>query len=384
MTAIPNFQPSATEIARRYRNTRAAMAKLGLDAAIISGSAYTGFEGAVRYMCGFHILHRYAYVVVPMEGDPVAVFPREATWVGDHSQTFLEQRSIPPHCGEWMAGHCKDRGWKRIGVYGLEYVMPVRDYQALLAAGLDIVDFDVAFDHSRAQKSAEELASVRHSMEVNKAGVLAVIQAYKAGKTEAELMGVAEKTFASLGTARCTMDMILTGPNGSLLPQMVFAKPDRRVQDSDGLLYGLEVTGRGGHWVEFSRLLAPQGVSAETQRLLDAYAEFHELVKTHLRAGASAEEVHQKCSKPFEGKGWRLGHVSGHSIGMTMIEYPRIGEGSEFELPENMVCSMHPHVMTEDRKACLYFQETFRVGKDGGEPLSGIPVRFYRGGETAL
>ena len=132
------------------------------------------------------------------------------------------------------------------------------------------------------------------------------------------------------------------------------------------------------------RSQTPAGVSAETERLLDAYREFHELVKTNLRAGASAEDVHRKCQKPFEGKGWRLGHVSGHSIGMTMIEYPRIGEGSEFELPENMVCSMHPHVMTEDRKACLYFQETFRVGKDGGEPLSGVPVKFYRGGEAAL
>jgi Xaa-Pro aminopeptidase len=384
MTQTNAFRPSATEIARRYRNTRAAMAKLGLDAAIISGSAYTGFEGSVRYMCGFHILHRYAYVLVPMEGEPVAVFPKEATWVGDHSQTFIEQKTIPPHCGEWMAEHCKSRGWKRVGVYGLEYVMPVRDYQALAKAGLDIVDFDVAFDHSRARKSEEEIASIRHSMEVNKAGVLAVIQAYQAGKTEAELMGVAERTFATLGTARCTMDMVLTGPNGSILPQMVFSKPDRRVQDTDGLLYGLEVAGCGGHWVEFSRLLAPNGLSAETQRLLDAYGEFHELVKTHLKAGASAEEVHQKCSKPFQGKGWRLGHVSGHSIGMTMIEYPRIGEGSDFELPENMVCSMHPHVMTEDRKACLYMQETFRVGRDGGEPLSGVPVRVYRGGEAAL
>jgi len=378
------FQPSAEEIARRYRNTRRAMAQLGLDAAIISGSAYTGFEGAVRYMCGFQILHRYAYVVVPMEGDPVAVFPREATWVGDHSQTFIEQRAIPPHCGEWMAEHCRSRNWKRIGIYGLEYVMPVRDYQALAASGVEIVDFDVAFDHSRAQKSAEEIASIRHSMEINKAGVLAVIQAYQAGKTEAELMGVAERTFATLGTSRCTMDMVLMGPNGTLLPQMVFSKPDRAVQDSDALLYGLEVAGRGGHWVEFSRLLAPAGVSAETERLLDAYHEFHELVKTHLKAGASAEDVHRKCQKPFEGKGWRLGHVSGLSIGMTMIEYPRIGEGSEFQLPENMVCSMHPHVMTEDRKACLYFQETFRVGKDGGEPLSGVPVKFYRGGEAAL
>jgi Xaa-Pro aminopeptidase len=384
MTSKNPFQPSPAEIDRRYRNVRRAMAEHGLDALIVSGSEYTGFEGAVRYMCGFHILHRYAYVVIPMAGEPTAVFPKEATWVGDHTQTFVEHREIPAHCGQWMADHCKSQGWKRIGIYGMNYVMPVRDYRAFADAGFDLVDFDVPFDHARAQKSEEELRSIRHSMDINKAGVLAVIQAYAAGKTEAELMGVAEQTFAAHGTARNTMDMVLVGPGGSLLPQMVFPSPHRRVQDSDGLLYGLEVSGEGGHWVEFSRLLSPAGISADTQRFMDAYAEFHELVKTHLRAGSSAEDVHRKCIKPFEGKGWRLGHVSGHSIGMTMIEYPRIGEGSEFELPENMVCSMHPHVMTEDRKSCLYFQETFRVGRNGGEALSGVPVKYYRGGESSL
>jgi Xaa-Pro aminopeptidase len=384
MTSTHPFQPGQQEIDRRYRNTRAAMGEHGLDALIVSGSEYTGFEGAVRYMCGFHILHRYAYVVVPIAGDPVAVYPREATWVGDHTATFIDEQVKTAHCGQWMADYCRDHGWQRVGVYGLDYIMPVRDYQALVNADLEIVNFDVEFDHSRAQKSEEELASVRHSMDVNKAGVLAVIQAYQAGKTEAELMGVAEHTFASLGTARNTMDMVLIGPDGSLLPQMVFADPQRKVADSDGLLYGLEVSGTGGHWVEFSRLLAPNGVNAETQRLLDAYAEFHELAKQYMRPGASAEDVHRECVKPFEGKGWRLGHVCGHSIGMTMIEHPRIGEGSEFELVENMVCSMHPHVMTEDRTNSLYFQETFRVDKDGGEPLSGIPVKYYRGGEAEL
>ena len=197
-------------------------------------------------------------------------------------------------------------------------------------------------------------------------------------------MGVAEHKFASMGTARNTMDMVLVGPDGSLLPQMVFPNANRKVRDSDGLLYGLEVTGLGGHWVEFSRLIAPGGISRETQQFMDAYEEFHTLIKKNLRAGASAHDVHKKCITPFEGKDWRLGHVSGHSIGMTMIEFPRIGEGTEFELPENMVCSMHPHVMTEDRKSCLYFQETFRVGKDGGESLSAVPVTYYRGGEASL
>ncbi|HZD52687.1 MAG TPA: M24 family metallopeptidase [Woeseiaceae bacterium] len=378
------YEPSREEIARRYANTRAAMAEGELDALIVSGSEYTGFEGAVRYLCGFRILHRYAYVLVPMEGEPTAVFPREATWVGDHTKTFIERQEKMPHCGQWMASECKARGHRRIGVYGLNFIMPVRDYRALVDAGLEIVDFDEAFDHSRAAKSEEELRSVRHSMDINKAGVLAVIQAYRAGMTEAELMGVAERTFTSMGTARKTMDMVLVGPDGSLLPQMVFPDAHRRVKDSDGLLYGLEVAGEGGHWVEFSRLLAPAGIDRETERLMAAYEEFHALVGEHLRAGASAEDVHHKCIKPFEGKGWRLGHVSGHSIGMTMIEFPRIGEGSGFELPENMVCSLHPHVMTEDRRACLYFQETFRVGKNGGESLSGVPAAFYRGGEAAL
>lgn len=384
MTSKPPFQPSRQEIDRRYANTRAAMAAADLDALIVSGSEYTGFEGAVRYLCGFHILHRYAYVLVPMEGEPVAIYPREATWVGDHTKTFVERQEKTEHCGAWMAGECKARDYRRVGVYGLSYIMPVRDYRALVDAGLDIVDFDEAFDHSRAAKSEEELASVRHSMDINKAGVLAVVQAYRAGMTEAELMGVAEQVFTSMGTARNTMDMVLVGPKGSLLPQMVFPDAHRKVQDSDGLLYGLEVAGQGGHWVEFSRLLAPGGIDRETERLMGAYEEFHALVGEHLRAGASAHDVHRKCIRPFEGKGWRLGHVSGHSIGMTMIEFPRIGEGTEFELPENMVCSLHPHVMTEDRKACLYFQETFRVGKNGGESLSGVPVTFYRGGEKTL
>ena len=196
MSKAHPFHPSAQEIERRYRNTRAAMAEHDLDALIVSGSEYTGFEGAVRYLCGFHILHRYAYVLVPADGEPTAVFPREATWVGDHTATFIDQQVKTAHCGQWIADECKAKGFKRVGVYGLDYIIPVRDYQALVDAGLNIVNFDVEFDHSRAQKSDEEMRSVRDSMEINKAGVLAVFKAYEPGMTEAELMGVAEQTFA--------------------------------------------------------------------------------------------------------------------------------------------------------------------------------------------
>lgn len=377
------FRPSQKEIDRRYANVRAAMDEAGLDALVVSGSEYTGFEGAVRYLSGFHILHRYAYVVITAGKDPVAVFPREATWVGDHGESFLEQREFPAHCGEWMADYLKTLRARRVGIYGLEYIMTVRDYRALAAAGFELVDFDAAFDHARAQKSDEEIESVRHSMAINKRGVLEVIKAYEPGKTEAELMAVAELTFSAAGCSRSTMDMVQMGPSGSLRPQMVF--PTRRaVKASDGMLYGLEIAGEGGHWVEYSRPLMPQGMDAITADMMAAHQEFHALVRENMKAGRTAEEVYRQCMKPIIERGYRSGHVCGHSIGMTMIELPRIGEGSEFVLPENMVCSMHPHIMNEERTHSLYFQETYRVTANGGEPLSGTAVIAYDGSETEL
>ena len=49
----------------------------GLDAVLVCGSEYSGFEGAVTYMSGFTIVHRYAYVLLPVEGEPAIVFPAD-------------------------------------------------------------------------------------------------------------------------------------------------------------------------------------------------------------------------------------------------------------------------------------------------------------------
>jgi hypothetical protein len=42
-----------------------------------------------------------------------------------------------------------------------------------------------------------------------------------------------------------------------------------------------------------------------------------------------------------------------------------------------MIISLHPQVVDQDGRVCLYTQDTFRVGKTEGENLSDIPWRFY-------
>ena len=155
------------ELERRYRNVRTAMAEHDLHALIVSGSEYSGFEGSVTYLSGFQIVHRYAYVVVPADGEPQIVFPTEARYVGEHGTAQLEQ-VFHDRPGEQIAATARDRGWKRVGAYGLDYIMTVRDFRAL--DGLDLVSFDAEFDLARAVKSEAELESVRESVRINEDG----------------------------------------------------------------------------------------------------------------------------------------------------------------------------------------------------------------------
>jgi energy-coupling factor transporter ATP-binding protein EcfA2 len=116
-------------------------------------------------------------------------------------------------------------------------------------------------------------------------------------------------------------------------------------------------------------------------RKRDAYEEYYEAAKTALRPGATAHDVHRAVSKGFADRGYALGHVTGHSIGMTMIEFPKIGEGVETELAENMVFSMHPHAISADGGECLYMQDTWLVTADGGVPLADLPMRIFSGSD---
>ena len=352
------------ELTRRYANIRAAMAAHELDALIVSGSEYSGFEGSVTYLSGFQIVHRYAYVVVPAEGEAQIVFPTEARYVGEHGTAQLEQ-VFHDRPGEHIAATARDRGWGRIGVYGLDYIMSVRDYRAL--EEFELVPFDVEYDLARAVKSDTELESVRDSVRINEDGFEAFLGAYEPGRTAAEAMAAAEKLFVERGCGRLTMNMVLTGPEFGI------AKLETIL--GDFVLPSLEVAGPGMHWVEVSRAIGR--ADGETQRMFEAYEEYHAAAPAAMRPGATAHDVHRAVSKGFIERGYHLGHVTGHSIGMTMIEHPKIGEGIETELAANMVFSMHPHAIGADGKACLYMQDTWLVTESGGEPLSRLPMRIF-------
>ena len=264
----------AAELERRHANIRAAMGEHGLDALIVSGNEYSGFEGAVTYMSGFQIVHRYAYVVIPADGDPFIVFPTEARYVGEHGTTPLEQ-VFHARPGEHIAAHAQGAGWKRVGVYGLDYIMAVRDYAGPRRPRPRRASTSSSTSpaRSRARPSSSRCATRCGS---TSAGFEIWHEAYAPGKTAAEVMAAAEEWFIAEGCGRLTMNMVLTGTDS-------YARPEFKIARSDEVLRGfvlpsLEVAGPGMHWVEVSRAVRARDAvpSDETKRMLEAYVEYYE------------------------------------------------------------------------------------------------------------
>ena len=373
--------PTQQEIDRRYENIRSRMEHEGLDALIVCGNQYAGFEGATFYLSGFEIVHRYVYVVLPLAGEPTLVFPREARWIGDKTKPWIQDHVWPDVPGSWLRERGQERGWKRVGVYGIDFIMAVRDYVELATSSFALVPFDRQFDMARAVKSDEELAEVRDAMDIIVDGFWALVAAYKPGKTEAEIMAPAVQRFFARGAGPRMMNIMLSGAHGEA--EASFKVPGRRVVAADDLLlYSLEVTGAGGYWVEFSRPLISGQVSARTQAMADVYPHALEEARKLMRAGELASNVHRAVAQAFAKHGFALGHLSGHSIGATMLEYPAIGAKSDALLEENMIFSLHPQVVDKDGKVCLYTQDTYRIGKTEGECLADVPWKFYSGQET--
>jgi len=379
--ALRSDVASQKEIERRYKNVRSRMEEAGLDALLICGNQYAGFEGAVFYMSGFEIVHRYVYVLFPLEGEPTLVFPREARWIGDKGKPWVKDHVWPEVPGQWISEVVRERQWKKLGVYGMNFIMAVRDYRELSNGSVELVPFDTQFDMARAVKSEEELAEVRDAMDIILDGFWALVGAYAPGKTEAEIMAPAVERFFARGAGPRMMNILLSGTHGEA--EAFFKVPGKRVVEAnDLLLYSLEITGAGGYWVEFSRPLLRGKPSATTQRMADAYPVALEAARKQMRAGELASNVHRVVAETFSKHGFALGHLSGHSIGTTMLEYPAIGARCEVPLEENMIFSLHPQVVDRDGKVCLYTQDTYRVGKTEGECLAQVPWKFFAGQET--
>ena len=251
---------------------------------------------------------------------------------------WIDEPVFAEHPGAWIARPpARERGWQRLAVYGLDYVMAVRDYRALARGAVrDRRLRRRSSTRARGQERGGARARAREHARSTRRAFWAVHERLRAGHArEAELMAVAEEVLRAPGHAAARRwTWSCRGRTAPSTPE--FRIPDPRSADrapTTCCCTSLEIAGPGGHWVEFSRPLT----RGQPERRHRAACSRPTSSTTRRRArrcrpARRAHDVHRAVSAPFRERGYPLGHVTGHSIGMTMIEHPKIGEGVDVEL----------------------------------------------------
>lgn len=378
---------SITEAERKERisKIRAAINENGYKAMVFVADSHLGKKGSLRYLFDNHLIHRFGYGLVLPE-EQYQILPSGLHWCTD--------RRVPdtlfPHDHEVLelARRLHEAGIKEgtIGVVGLNNTMKLEDYQHLTEQfpNVDFVDATIVFEKIRSIKSDAELEGVRESNRIIEEGFDRIIESIQVGMTEEEAVAVAYEEVHKLG-AKDTLFLTLSSDNPAEVEPYFLNPRPRVIHKGDYLIVSLEITGPTGHWVEHSRMFCFGERNEEMESLIKTVAKGLEMAEQEMKPGVRAIDIQLKLEEIAQQDGYLCGHLSGHGIGMDVIERPLLAKPLDIDfvgvevptdnddltvLQEGMVISFHPQIVHPNQKQSAYMSDIFIITKNGAERLS--------------
>lgn len=370
----------------RLNAIRRLMKDRDFKAMLFVADSYLGKKGSLRYLFDNHLIHRYGYGLVFPNGQH-QILPSGLYWCTDRrvpDALFPGDHEILEVIRQFKSSGVKDG---KVGVVGLNNTMKLEDYYSLKQElpGIEWQDASIDFDIIRSIKSEQELEGVREANRIIEAGFDEIIKHIRVGMTEEEAVSVAYSKVHAMG-AKDTLFLTLSSEQpGAVEPIFLNPRP-RKIKDKDYLIVSLEITGPTGHWVEHSRMFCFGERDRESERLAKAVADGILIAEQKMKPGVNASDIQEELDKLASELGYQCGHLSGHGIGMDVIERPFVarksnttfvgvevpgaGDSEILTLKEGMVISFHPQLMLKDLSKSAYMSDVFIIKADGAQRLS--------------
>ena len=338
-------------------------------------------EPEVRYFSGFHTPFRQSptrpwYLVVPLEGKPIAVIPEigaermASTWI-DKIETWASPRPKDEGLTE-LSNILKDidRKFGRVGLpMGAEthVRMPFLDFSKLtqLISGLEFVDGSPIVSKLRMIKSESEISKTRFICQCVSQSFQNMKKLAKQGDKEREIFRKFKIDILSNGADEVPY---LVGGSGANGPEEVIGMPSDRVMGEGDVLMMDTGAVFDGYYSDFDRNFGFGSVSEAAQ---SAYRKVYNATEVGLRLvrpGMTAEELWCEMAnvlKLDQGSG-SVGRL-GHGLGMQLTEWPSHMPGDKTVLKEGMVLTLEPS-LTFDKKKIMVLEENIVV-RDGPAEL---------------
>lgn len=384
---------SDAEMARRYVAVRQKMARLNLDALIVTGGpSHWSFGGGMRWLTNHWEWHAVsAYLLVPMNGDPTLVYSMGGTHIEAVRRAVViddVRHSRGGRFGQVLVDRIKELRLEkgRIGITDIDPRfgdnIPENQYRAL-RQGLPQGDLQFVgefFHELLMHKSPEELDCVRRAGELSDLALEAIVARAAPGVTEYQLAAAAAGAVMDAGGQ---VDFLIIGSSPMANPAMVFGNPapsSRPLRTGDYINNELAIGYRG----YTAQIGTPITVGKPTDELLEMYNKIalpgFLRLEALLRPGVSYEDFRQ-AGQWFREQGYQGRPTLLHSIDIVTSPPHIWVEDAELEPGEthfepNMTVMLEPNPITADGNLGLFVGRTYIITEDGHEKVTNYPLEL--------
>ena len=356
--AEPGWEFPPAEYRRRVASVRRRMVAAGIDCLFLTS------EKNIRYLTGFHSQTwvsptRPRYVLLPVEGAPVAVVPtsnvpgvRATTWLEDvrawpAPRPADDGVSLVIDALRSLAGP-RGRVAAEIGPE-MRVQMPIADFLRIRETlPGPLLDAGPVIRPVRMVKSAPEIAHMRRIAEVASEAFARLAPQLRPGLTERDVARVLHGLLVELGADTVPYLVPVSGAHG--YEQINMGPTDRRLEAGDLLVIDVGATWRG-YFCDFDRNFALGRAPDETRA---AYARVFEATEAGLaavRPGRTAAEVWRAMATVADPAGRADTPVGrmGHGLGLDLTEAPSLAPDDMTILEAGMVITLEPSLTLPGR-----------------------------------
>ena len=366
------------EFEGRCARAQRLMTEQGLDALFVT------IKANVRYFTGFDSQFwesptRPWFLVVPREGEPVAVIPEigEAgmadTWISD-IRTWPAPR--PADDGISLLAACLGAYPARFGRIGAELGMenalrmPAADLETLrgLLSPSEIADAAPLLRQLRMVKSPAEVTKIRHVCQLVSDGFEALPDKLRIGETERDACRKLRIDLLQRGVDDSPYLMGASGPGG--YDNIIMGPTDRRLERGDILIIDTGST-YDGYFSDFDRNFAFGSLSEAARRANSVVHAATEAGIAAARPGATTSEVWQAMMSILEAGGALGNNVGrmGHGLGLQLTEPPSHMPGDDTVIEPGMVLTIEPGMHVAPGRMIVH-EENIVITENGSELLS--------------
>jgi Xaa-Pro aminopeptidase len=209
--------------------------------------------------------------------------------------------------------------------------------------GMELVAITSPTGPLRMIKDSEEAEAIRRSCRLVSQNLEEIRSLLRPGMRETEIAALFEYSLKMNGADRVGFETIVASGPRSAMPH---AHPSQREVGSAEFLKLDGGAQWQGYHSDMTRTWVLGSATSQQKQIFQIVLEAHDEAISAVRPGMLAEELDGVARRVIEeaGYGAYFGHGTGHGVGLSVHEKPRIGKDSQTPLAEGMAFTIEPGI----------------------------------------